>query len=277
VVIDHKKWSNRNVPSALHAKPLPQFAPSEIEQFQRDGFCVVRGLASDADVARMRQITEAGLRDHLEPVEYEAELQYPGAPESRDAEGGKTIRRLKQAHSRGFIFTEWMMRPEILNRLRQLLGPHVVCPLAHHNCIMTKQPKYSSETGWHQDIRYWSFQRPELINAWIALGNERPENGCLQVIPGSHTLILDRSRLDRDLFFRSDLPENQPLIEMKEFVTLSPGDVLFFHCRALHAASRNTTNETKYSAVFTFRSADNPPLAGTRSSSLPELLLTPGV
>jgi phytanoyl-CoA hydroxylase len=142
---------------------------------------------------------------------------------------------------------------------------------------MTKQPKYSSETGWHQDIRYWSFQRPELINTWIALGHERRENGCLQVIPGSHTLILDRDRLDDALFFRSDLPENQRLIQMKQFVTLAPGDVLFFHCRTLHAASRNATNETKYSAVFTFRSSDNPPIAGSRSSALPELILTPGV
>lgn len=255
----------------------PQFSFAELEQFRREGFIVVRGLANADDVAQMRQITEMGVRDHVQPIEYEAELNYPGAPTSMDAEGGKTIRRLKQAASRSFLFTEWMLRPEVLGRLQQLLGPRIICPLAHHNCIMTKQPKYSSETGWHQDIRYWSFQRPELINAWIALGSERPENGCLQVIPGSQTLVLDRNRLDDALFFRADLPENQPLIESKEYVTLNPGDVLFFHCRTLHAASRNSSNETKYSVVFTFRSADNPPIAGTRSSALPELNLTPGI
>lgn len=263
--------------SDCSAQPASQFTSVEIDQFRRDGFIVVRGLTSQADVARMRHITEIGLRDHVEPVEYEADLHYPGSPDSQDAEGGKTIRRLKQAHSRGYVFTEWLTDNHVLNRLKQLLGPHVVCPLAHHNCIMTKQPRYSSETGWHQDIRYWSFQRPELINAWIALGTERPENGCLQVIPGSHRLSLDRSRLDEELFFRSDLPENQELIAKKQFVSLSPGDVLFFHCRTLHAASRNATSETKYSAVFTFRSADNPPLAGSRSSASPELLLTSGV
>lgn len=254
-----------------------QFSSEELDQFQQDGYVVVRGLTSPADVAWMRQITDIGLRDLIEPIEYEAELNYPGSPTSKEAEGGRTVRRLKQAHSRGFLFTEWMLRPEILNRIQQLLGPRVVCPLAHHNCIMTKHPRYSSETGWHQDIRYWSFQRPELINAWIALGSERPENGCLQVIPGSHRLILNRNRLDDELFFRSDLPENQRLIESKEFVQLNPGDVLFFHCRTLHAASRNSTNETKYSAVFTFRAEDNPPIKGTRSAALPELLLTPGM
>lgn len=254
-----------------------QFTASEVDQFWHDGFLVVRGLASPSDVEQMRLVTETGLRDHIGPIEYEAELRYPGAPASMDAEGGRTIRRLKQAHSRTFLFTEWMLRSEVLNRLKQLLGPRIVCPLAHHNCIMTKQPRYSSETGWHQDIRYWSFQRPELINTWIALGVERPENGCLQVIPGSHELILDRSRLDKDLFFRTDLPENQPLIDSKELVLLDPGDVLFFHCRTLHSASRNSSTETKYSAVFTFRSSDNPPISGSRSAALPELLLTPGI
>lgn len=254
-----------------------EFTVSELDQFWHDGFIVVRGLASDSEIQQMRLVTETGLRDRIDPIEYEADLRYPGAPRTFEDEGGRTIRRLKQAHSRSFLFTEWMLRPEVLNRLKQLLGPRIVCPLAHHNCIMTKQPRYSSETGWHQDIRYWSFQRPELINTWIALGYERPDNGCLQVIPGSHKLILDRSRLDDDLFFRADLPENQPLIDSRENVVLDPGDVLFFHCRTLHAASRNHSNETKFSAVFTFRAFDNPPIIGTRSSALPELLLTPGV
>lgn len=253
-----------------------QFTDAEIGQFLREGFVVVRGLASEADLARMRLVTERGVSEVIAPVEYEAELHYPGAPESIESDGGRTIRRLKQAHSRDFVFTDWMLRPEILGRLQQLLGPRVVCPLAHHNCIMTKQPRFSSETGWHQDIRYWSFQRPELINAWIALGSERPDNGCLQVIPGSHTMALERERFDGELFFRADLPENQPLLATKRFVSLAAGDVLFFHCKTLHAASRNTTQETKYSVVFTFRAADNPPLPNTRSSSLPELLLTPG-
>ena len=259
------------------AASSPAFTPAEADQFQREGFVVARGLVAEADLARMRRITERGVREEIGPVEYEAELHYPGAPESLQAVGGRTIRRLKQAHSRDFLFTEWMLRPEILGRLRQLLGRNIVCPLAHHNCIMTKQPQFSSETGWHQDIRYWSFQRPELVNVWIALGNERPENGCLQVIPGSHTLSLDRSRFDDDLFFRADLAENQPLIATRRFVELAPGDVLYFHCKTLHAASRNATPETKYSVVFTFRAADNPPLPNTRSSALPELLLTPGL
>ena len=55
--------------------------------------------------------------------------------------------------------------------------------------------------------------------------------------------------------------------------SLEPGDVLFFHCKTLHAATRNHTEQTKFSVVFTFRGADNPPRAGSRSAESPELLV----
>lgn len=253
-----------------------EFTVEEVAAFQRDGFVIARGLTDPETVARMRTVTADGLQREITPVEYEADLAYPGAPASRDEAGGRTIRRLKQAATRGPVFLEWMTRPAILRRLQQLLGPKVVCPLAHHNCIMTKQPAFSSDTGWHQDIRYWSFQRPELVNAWIALGEERTENGGLFVIPGSHRMTFRPQQFDAEKFFRSDLPENEPLIATRVPVELSAGDVLFFHCLTLHAATRNFTTTPKWSAVFTFRPADNLPIAGTRSAESPEIMLTPG-
>lgn len=247
----------------------------ELAQFDRQGFLIVRGLADAETRQRMLDVTLDGVRRLIEPIEYEADVRYPGAPSSRAAEGGRTVRRLLQAQSRDFVFIRWLQQPGVINRLRQLLGPEVICPLAHHNCVMTKEPRFSSETGWHQDIRYWSFQRSELVNAWLALGSERPENGCLQLIPGSHRLTYDRSRMDDALFLRPELLENRSLIEQAVLAQLDPGDVLFFHCRTFHAAGRNLTGETKYSVVFTFRGANNPPLVGSRSASLPELLLRP--
>jgi phytanoyl-CoA hydroxylase len=249
------------------------FSPVEVAQFERDGYFIVRRMVSDAMRARMLEVTRDGLSREVPPIEYEAELHYPGAPQSFDATGGHTVRRLKQALSRDFCFVEWASSPELVNRLRQLLGPAVVMPLAHHNCVMTKEPRHSSDTGWHQDIRYWAFQQPELISVWLALTSETTKNGCLRVIPGSHRLNLDRGRFDHDLFLRPELPENQQLIQNAVWAELEPGDVLFFHARTFHAASRNYTDLTKFSVVFTFRGADNLPKAGSRSSSLPELVL----
>jgi phytanoyl-CoA hydroxylase len=259
--------------AVLAAPPAPALTDDELAAFHRDGYVIVRGLADEPLRRRLLNVTFDAVRRLVEPIEFEADVRYPGAPASRDAAGGRTVRRLKQALSRDFAFVEWITDPALVRRLSQLLGPDYLCPLAHHNCVMTKHPAFSSDTGWHQDIRYWSFARPELITVWLALSPERPDNGCLRVIPGSHRTILDRSRFDDAVFFRPDLPENQGLIEQAVCVELQPGDVLFFHCRTLHAATRNYTDETKYSAVFTFRAADNPPRPGTRSAQSPELVI----
>lgn len=249
------------------------FSDEEVRSFEENGFVIARGLGSDEFCTRMTQVTREHLDREILPLEYEAEVNYPGAPATLDSPGGRTIRRLKQAHSRDIVFTEWVCSPFLQSRLSQLLGPKVVMPLAHHNCVMTKQPDHSSETGWHQDIRYWSFQRPDLVSVWLALGNEYPKNGCLWVVPGSHRMDFDRQQFDYALFFRKDEPRNQPVLETAVPVELQRGDVLFFHCRTLHFASRNDNAETKYSVVFTFRSADNPPLPGSRSENGGELLL----
>ena len=181
---------------------------------------------------------------------------------------------MKTAHTRDPIYLETLKRPEFLNRLQQLLGPTVVMPTAHHNCIMTKEPDYSSDTGWHQDIRYWRFEKPDLVTVWMALENEYPENGSLKVIPGSHQRTYSSEQFDEELFLREDLPQNEELLSKAEQLTLSAGDVLFFHCRTFHAATRNYTDRPKYSAVFTFRGGENAAVEGSRSASMPEIILS---
>lgn len=251
-----------------------RFTESEVECFHRDGFFIVRGLIPPNYIDTMKRITQRDLDALQGDIEYEAELNYPGAPASLDSEGGRTVRRLRQAISRDPVFMSLVREPFILNRLKQVLGPHVVMPLVHHNCIMTKQPRFSSDTGWHQDTRYWSFTSGDLVNIWIALGPENPHNGCLQVLPKTHTGPAPARLLDEAQFLRTDLEENQPLLKTVIPVELQPGDVLFFHARCFHAATRNYSSETKKSVVFTFRSLDNAPLPDSRSCQWPELLLS---
>ena len=272
--------SERMIPPAPLVTPVSpslaqRFTPDEVLQFQRDGYLIVRGMVEPDVCRRMLEITHEGLAGPIEPVEYEADLRYPGAPESRAVQGGHTIRRLKEAQSRHPLFTDWVRRTDHVGRLQQLLGQRVVMPLAHHNCIMTKQPNFSSETHWHQDIRYWSYSRPELVSDWLALGTESVDNGCLHLIPGTHVMNFARHRFDEALFLRPELPENAELIASQVPAELEPGDVLFFHCRTFHAAGRNKTHQPKFSVVFTYRPEDNPPVLGSRSASMPEILMPP--
>lgn len=251
-----------------------RFTQDEVQSFRSEGYFIARHLIPTDYIATMRQITQRDLAAHQGDIEYEAELNYPGAPASLDAEGGKTARRLRQAISRDPVFMKLVREPFLLERLQQLLGPHVVMPLVHHNCIMTKQPCFSSDTGWHQDTRYWAFTTGELVNLWIALGPETPHNGCLQVLPGTHTGPAPARLLDDAQFLRTDLEENRPLLQTARLAELQPGDALFFHARCFHAATRNYSSETKHSVVFTFRSFDNPPVPDSRSAQWPELLLS---
>jgi phytanoyl-CoA hydroxylase len=249
------------------------FAAAQRDRFVTDGYAIVPSLTGQIARERMLARARADLAAEAGPLEYEAQLHYPGAPASLEAPGGHTARRLLQAYARDPVFRDWATSAELAVHLRQLLGPNVALAQAHHNCVMTKQPRYSSVTGWHQDVRYWSFERPELVSVWLALGDETEENGGLRVIPGSHRVDLAPSQLDEALFLREDLPANQPLLDRRVPLTLHAGDVLFFHCRTLHAAGANRTAATKFSLVFTYHALDNPPRPGTRSASLPSIPL----
>jgi phytanoyl-CoA hydroxylase len=247
------------------------FSDAELAQFEHDGYVVVRGLADPVACAIMLGDAKNALGSGVQPLEYEAQTGYPGAPASLDAPGGRTVRRLLQAYARSAALARWLISPRLARRLRQLLGPRIAMSQAHHNCVMTKNPSYSSVTHWHQDIRYWSFEQPELVSVWTALVHEHPGNGCLSVLPGTHRMEFERDRFDSELFLRPEYPANRPLIASARAVELSPGDVLFFHCRLLHAASDNRENETKFSLVSTYHATDNRPLPGTRSASLPDI------
>ena len=244
------------------------------DTFERDGYLVVRGLVDLPSVDEMRETVLGALEPLQGPAEFETDVGYPGSPASRDADGGNTPRRLLHAYSRGPVFRQWATAPEVAATLRSVMHKdRVELSQCHHNCVMTKHPGFSSSTAWHQDIRYWSFDAPELVSVWMALGPEREENGALRMIPGSHRLHLDRGRFDRHLFLRPELEANRALIDTATHVELEAGDVLFFHCRLFHAAGKNRSDEVKLSAVFTYHAAGNRPIPGTRSDRYPSVPL----
>lgn len=246
----------------------------QLQQFNRDGYLIMRDLASVEVRQQMIATIEAALNPALGPLEYESDVHYPGSPQSHLSPGGLTPRRLLNAYTRDAIFREWANNPFIISALKQLMNTeHVLLTQSHHNCIMTKMPDYSSQTDWHQDIRYWSFDRPELVNVWLALGDEYAEKGGMKFIPGSHKLDFDRGRFDAEMFLRVDLPENQALVETAVDARLNAGDVMLFHCRTFHAAGKNLTAESKYSLVYSYHAADNNPIPDTRSARLDSVIM----
>lgn len=263
---------------ALDLKPDTDALLAEmLTVFSERGFVVLRNVVDAPTRALLVEQIMQAVQPLVGPAEFEADVGYPGAPETRAAPGGRTPRRLLHAYARSDALKALATQPKVMQTLFTLLDDRVYLSQCHHNCIMTKYPGFSSATLWHQDIRYWSFERPDLVSAWFALGSETQENGALQVIPGSHHLDIDADRLDAELFLRPDLAENRVLIEDAQVVDLQPGDVLLFHCRLFHAAGRNESEAVKLSAVFTYHRADNAPRPGTRSDLLPSIDVNRGL
>ncbi|HEY2683397.1 MAG TPA: phytanoyl-CoA dioxygenase family protein [Steroidobacteraceae bacterium] len=246
---------------------------AEIGELKRQGFSIVRQFLPTAALIQLNEIARSQLAARIEPLELEADLQYPGAPNSREATGGHTVRRLLDAFGRDRLFAQWALADRTRAWMESYFEQPARLSRVHHNCLMTKHPRYGSLTGWHRDIRYWSFSREDLVSVWMALGEERIDNGALWFIPGSHRMALSDESFDAARFFRSELHENAELIKRAVSPRLNAGDAVLFHCNTLHSAGQNQSSAVKLSLVYTYHAADNPPRAGARSSSKPEVPL----
>ncbi|KNH09846.1 Protein involved in biosynthesis of mitomycin antibiotics/polyketide fumonisin [Candidatus Burkholderia brachyanthoides] len=245
----------------------------QVQELREKSFVIAKELVPAARLNAMRDIVQRQLAEGAAPIEFEADLRYPGAPDSKDAPGGHTVRRLLDVYSRNPHFAEWATSPDVRGWMELYFGETPYLSRAHHNCVMTKHPAYGSLTGWHRDARYWAFERDDLVSAWLALGEETVDNGALWLVPGSHKLAITSDRFDQEKFFRADIPENTELIRTAVSPELAPGDVVFFHCNTLHSAGKNLTDQVKFSLVTTYRGASNSALPGTRSASKPEVAL----
>ncbi len=246
---------------------------AQIELLQSHGYVVLPRFVPAASVTALNAAARAQLTAAADPIEFEADLQYPGAPTSRAAAGGETVRRLLDAHGRDPAFARWGIAPELRAWMEAYFGESVLMSRTHHNCLMTKHPLYGSLTNWHRDIRYWSFEREDLVSVWLALGREDIDNGALWFVPGSHRRVFDADRFDAAKFFRADHADNALILGTAESPRLAPGDAVFFHCNTLHSAGKNLSDAVKFSLVYTYHGRSNPPQAGTRSASKPEVAL----
>jgi phytanoyl-CoA hydroxylase len=243
------------------------------EMLRDRGYVVLPQFLPLHAVTQLNRAARLQLAARADPIEFEADLQYPGAPSSRAAAGGETVRRLLDAYGRDPVFAEWGRTPELRAWMEGYFAENVLMSRVHHNCLMTKHPRYGSLTNWHRDIRYWSFEREDLVSVWLALGAEHIENGALWFVPGSHRLEFGADRFDEAKFFRADRPDNARVLGTAESPPLAPGDAVFFHCNTLHSAGKNLTEEVKFSLVYSYHGCSNAPKPGTRSASKAEVAL----
>lgn len=235
-----------------------QLTKEQLEKFNNDGFLVIKNFASEELCNNILEKANEHLEKKQAPIE--SEQAYMHLNEKKI-----TVRRLRQVYDREEIFQEWMTNKDIRPMLKQVLNDTPVLTLAHHNSIMTKMPHESTRTFWHQDRRYWHFENDDLVSVWLALDDEYLDNGLLEFIPGTHKMNFSKDRFDKVSNFLDEHEENKKIIEKKVHQDLKKGDIVLFHCKTLHHASKNITDKPKISFVYTVRAQNNKPLKTTRS------------
>jgi phytanoyl-CoA hydroxylase len=115
---------------------------------------------------------------------------------------------------------------------------------------LVKPPKFSGEKPWHQDAAYFRGSDPNLMfGVWIALDPATRENGCMEVIPGSHLLGPAPHVPAEDInlcTIRPDLVD----IDRRVALPMDPGDVLIFHSLIHHYTAANRSNQRRRALQF---------------------------
>lgn len=126
---------------------MPRLNASEFGSYIGTGFVIARGFCPASTVTELREAALLELAAARAPVELEADLGFPGAPNSKTARGGNTIRRLLNAADRQPVFRDWLAGAQVSAAVRDILGEDALRSRAHRNCAMTKHPRHRIRTN----------------------------------------------------------------------------------------------------------------------------------
>ncbi len=161
---------------------------AQITRFEEDGYLVVRALLSAEEVAACEREIErlhrlaVELDDRGDPSAGRFQLEPFAGNATR--KGLPVLRKIEQTRDFSEVFRNLAAHPGLIRLCGSLLGPDL---LLFRSTLMLKPAYHGSSHGLHQDSAYWPMQPPTLVTVSIALTDSSPENGCIQVLPGSHT------------------------------------------------------------------------------------------
>ena len=202
------------------------------DEFERDGYTLVRGLFEPDEVDR--------LRDHYMEVRHQGPRQHDFAGhQSNSRDPLKRYPRMAQMHRWDEASLRWMTDPRLDQVMTALLGRS---PYAVQTMIYFKPPG-SRGQALHQDNFYLKAEPGTCVAAWMALDRVDEANGCLEVVPGSHRWpILCTEKADTTVSF-TDITVPLPDAEAAVPIEMDPGDVLFFHGALVHGSNPNVTTD----------------------------------
>jgi phytanoyl-CoA hydroxylase len=205
---------------------------SELQMYHELGYLVCRQLFSAEEVEH--------LRNHY--MDLRSKGSYPGDFEGVDPQSSDPLKRYPRMihmHRWDEVSLKWLLDARIANVLTQIAGK---APFAVQTMLYFKPPGARGQ-AMHQDQYYLRVKPGTCLAAWLALDDCDEENGCMQVVPGSHRWpLLCTEQADTRLSF-TDVTVPLPNSTKIDAVRMQAGDVLFFNGQLVHGSLPNVSQE----------------------------------
>ncbi|XP_052794080.1 ectoine dioxygenase-like [Mya arenaria] len=215
-------------------------------QYDRDGFLIVRNLLDKEEIAQLWKIFEEpdGIMKHS----YET-----SEPDD------KKILRVMYRHPGNDVSGIISRSEKIVNACEKLLDGEVY---HYHGKFIMKNPREGGQHVWHQDYGYWYKHNlfPDMITVWMAMDKTTRQNSCLQLLKGSHKCgRINHVPGDATLQTGADLERVEALKPKCPhlYAEMEPGDVLFQHCNLLHTSEPNNSDMRRWAFVACYNKASN--------------------
>jgi len=242
-----------------------KISPAQKERYEEDGYLVVKNFFDAEEIDLLY-----GLATHDDAL-------LNNAWDFNDQTGKRT--KLTLWFTPGDDPFGMLVKSEsMVNAISTLVGDERVCHF--HSKLMQKEPKVGGAWEWHQDYGYWyknGFLYPEaLISVMVALTEATKQNGCLQVLKGSHKM----GRFEHNFVGEqqgADMPFVEEAMKVCErvYVELEPGDVLFFHSNILHMSEGNLSDKPRWSFISAYNLSYNVPFREKSTSCITPLKTVP--
>lgn len=215
-------------------------ATDGIEQLDRRGYAVARGLFSPREVDEIREKFMALAADG--PVEGLSDFKHGGGNRYDPADPLSAYPRMMNPHSHpefpvGPLAKRYMLDSRLRPILEAGMGDE---PVAVQSMFYFKPPGARGQ-DLHQDNYYLRVAPGTCLAAWLSIDDSDAENGGMMVVPGSNHLdIACPERTDATKFFTNDHVD-VPAGLCEQLVPLKAGDVLFFNGSLIHGSYPNTS------------------------------------
>jgi ectoine hydroxylase-related dioxygenase (phytanoyl-CoA dioxygenase family) len=222
--------------------------------YRGNGYLVVPDVLAPAELAKLREVTERLLAEAARVGETTgAFLLEKNAPP-----GQALVWRVFDPVALDPFYFEMARHPRVLDAVEDLIGPSIQL---HNSNMHLKLPEHGGEVDWHQDFPYLPHTNFDLLNTMIMLDDSTPENGCLNVIPGSHRwgpLGHDAPGAAARSNFTLSAAQRAPVDD----VVVPAGGMSIHHCLTLHSSRPNRSPKPRRALIFTFRAGDAVQLGG---------------